>query len=143
MSLYYIIILKCNVIEKEIIRVAKETHQEEIENAKMREEDAEIRYMLLSKLHTILHDRNNEINQQKTQLHVLRNQKNEVTEHLSSSIAAHEQDKILIQNLRDESQGLHKVLTELAKKLNSLEDEAIKQRFLYHILHYNSILIEY
>ena len=109
----------------EIVR-AREEHLQELENAKMREEDNEIRYRKTDDLHATLSDREKTIRHLETETAAMAKEIAALKEEVEASNSAVIQERGALNAAQQEKTGLQKLLSELALRLTQADEEAIK-----------------
>lgn len=115
-------------IEQQQILAAQETHLQEMENARMREEDNEIRLHKAANLHTVLNDREKTIRHYESEVIAMGKEIVALKAQIEASDKLVSQEKDVIAGIDQEKAGLQKLLAELAKRLTQADEEAIKHK---------------
>lgn len=119
--------------QKQII-AARELHFQELENARMREEDNEIRLRKAANLHTVLNDREKTIRHYEAEVITMGKEIVALKAQVEASSKLVAQEKETIAGIDQEKSGLQKLLAELAKRLTQADEEAIKHKVNYLLL---------
>jgi chromosome segregation ATPase len=112
--------------EQAEILIAREVHLQELEHAKMREEDNEIRYRKANDLHAVLNEREKTIRHYEVDIAAMRKEVAGLKDELQSASGATKVEKDAVAVLEQEKTGLQKLLSELARRLTQADEEAIK-----------------
>jgi hypothetical protein len=112
--------------EQAEILLAREVHLQELEHAKMREEDNEIRYRKANDLYAVLNDRERTIRHLEATVASVETEVAALKQTTGSVQETVKREQGTVQTLEQEKAGLQKLLSELARRLTQADEEAIK-----------------